>query len=156
MGIQIQNLDMTCWFNFILGRDATEDFEDAGHSNVAKEIMGAFCIGELDVDTTSPEITSKNQPVDYPQKIKDLTKQYWAVPVAVVGISVVVGFLYLRKKWFNAILPFVPLKRKPSQFWISRRIATEKTSPSFVFRISLVLGRICILWFRDLCTDYKF
>ncbi|XP_034201411.1 cytochrome b5 isoform X2 [Prunus dulcis] len=80
------------------GRDATEDFEDAGHSNSAKDLMGAFCIGELDVDTTSPEITSKNQPLDYPQKIKDLTKEYWAVPVAVVGISVVVGFLYLRKK----------------------------------------------------------
>ncbi|KAL6294873.1 hypothetical protein ACE6H2_003015 [Prunus campanulata] len=80
------------------GRDATEDFEDAGHSNIAKDLMGAFCIGELDVDTTSPEITSKNQAVDYPQKIKDLTKQYWAVPVAVVGISVVVGFLCLRKK----------------------------------------------------------
>ncbi|BFG16848.1 hypothetical protein CerSpe_031220 [Prunus speciosa] len=54
------------------GRDATEDFEDAGHSNTAREL-----------DTTSsaiPElgITSKNQPVDYLQKIKDLTKPIWA------------------------------------------------------------------------------
>ncbi|XP_034201409.1 probable UDP-arabinopyranose mutase 1 isoform X5 [Prunus dulcis] len=54
------------------GRDAAEDFEDARDSNTAREL-----------DTTSsaiPElgITSKNQPVDYLQKIKDLTKPIWA------------------------------------------------------------------------------
>ncbi|CAL8994720.1 unnamed protein product [Prunus brigantina] len=79
----------------------TEDVEDAGHSNTARELMETFCIGELDTTTsaiTELEITSKNQAVDYPKKIKDLTKQYWAVPVAVVAISVVVGFSYLRKK----------------------------------------------------------
>ncbi|CAB4295402.1 unnamed protein product [Prunus armeniaca] len=79
----------------------TEDVEDAGHSHTARELMETFCIGELDTTSSAIvelEITSKNQAVDYPKKIKDLTKQYWAVPVAVVGISVVVGFLYLRKK----------------------------------------------------------
>lgn len=75
----------------------TEDVEDAGHSNTARELMETFCIGELDTTSSAIvelEITSKNQAVDYPKKIKDLTKQYWAVPVAVVAISVVVGFLY--------------------------------------------------------------
>ena len=92
-------LDMFC-FNFIEGKDATDDFEDAGHSKSAKELMETFCIGEL--DTSSPaipqlEISSKKQ-TDNAQKLKDLTKQYWVVPVAVVCLSVVVGFLYLRKK----------------------------------------------------------
>ncbi|KAB1206777.1 Cytochrome b5 isoform B [Morella rubra] len=80
------------------GKDATDDFEDAGHSKSAKELMETFCIGEL--DTSAPavsevEISSKKQNA---QKLMDLTKQYWVVPVAVVGISVLVGFLYLRKK----------------------------------------------------------
>ncbi|GMY25822.1 cytochrome b5 [Fagus crenata] len=82
------------------GKDATDDFEDAGHSKSAKELMETFCIGEL--DTSSPaipqlEISSKKQ-TDNAQKLMDLTKQYWVVPVAVVCLSVVVGFLYLRKK----------------------------------------------------------
>ncbi|XP_041013252.1 cytochrome b5 [Juglans microcarpa x Juglans regia] len=82
------------------GKDATDDFEDAGHSESAKELMETFCIGEL--DTSSPvipelEISSKKQ-TDYAQKLVGLTKQYWVVPVAVVSISVVLGFLYLRKK----------------------------------------------------------
>ncbi|KAI4314065.1 hypothetical protein L6164_027007 [Bauhinia variegata] len=73
------------------GKDATDDFEDAGHSDDARELMNKFCIGEL--DTSSP--VSGEQLAD---KFKRLTKQYWAVPVAVVSISVIVGFLYLRKK----------------------------------------------------------
>ncbi|CAN6675798.1 unnamed protein product [Malus baccata var. baccata] len=83
------------------GRDATEDFEEAGHSKTAREEMKALCIGE--VDTTSSdipelEIFPENQPPGYPKKLANLTKRYWAVPVAVVGISVVIGVLYLRKK----------------------------------------------------------
>lgn len=83
--------------DFITGKDATDDFEDAGHSKSAKELMETMCIGELDTDT-SASTELENQPTGYPQKLMTLTKQYWAVPAAVVGISVVVGFLYLRKK----------------------------------------------------------
>lgn len=84
--------------NVFVAKDATDDFEDAGHSESARELLESFCIGEL--DTSAPaipelEISSKKQ---YAQNVVNLTKQYWAVPVAVVGISVVVGILYLRKK----------------------------------------------------------
>ncbi|KAG4165447.1 hypothetical protein ERO13_A13G084232v2 [Gossypium hirsutum] len=83
------------------GKDATDDFEDAGHSKSAKVLLQSFCIGEL--DTSSPiipelEISSKKEAVKYSEKLMDLTKQYWTIPVAIVGISVVVGFLYLHKK----------------------------------------------------------
>ncbi|KAG2376903.1 Cytochrome b5 isoform [Vigna angularis] len=74
------------------GKDATEDFEDAGHSKSARELMEQYCIGELD---PSPPVSTKHS---YSEKFMQLTKQYWAVPVTFVGISVVVGFLYLRKK----------------------------------------------------------
>ncbi|MBA0828458.1 hypothetical protein Goarm_013130, partial [Gossypium armourianum] len=83
------------------GKDATDDFEDAGHSKSAKELMQDFCIGEL--DTSAPiipelEIASKKETANYSRNLMDMTKQYWAVPVAIVGISVMAGFIYLRKK----------------------------------------------------------
>ncbi|CAK9142435.1 unnamed protein product [Ilex paraguariensis] len=83
------------------GKDATEEFEDAGHSKSARELMEDFCVGELDPSSPSIpelEIVSKKQPTGIPQKLMDLTKQYWVVPVAVVAISVVVGFLHSRRK----------------------------------------------------------
>lgn len=97
--ISINHLIGAC--NFIEGKDATDDFEDVGHSDDARELLQSFCIGELDPsDTVIPEleISSKKQPADYAERLKDLTKQYWVVPVAMVGVSVVVGLLYLHKK----------------------------------------------------------
>lgn len=92
------------WFYlfFFKGKDATDEFEDAGHSKTARELMEQFCIGELDeMPPTIPEleIVSKKQELeDFPKKVLNFSKQYWVTPVAVVGLSVVVGFLYLRKK----------------------------------------------------------
>ncbi|PSR88379.1 Cytochrome b5 like [Actinidia chinensis var. chinensis] len=82
------------------GKDATDEFEDAGHSKSARELMETFCIGELDpAPPAIPELEIyTKQPTDITQKLKDLTKQYWAVPVAVVGISVVIGVLYWRRR----------------------------------------------------------
>ncbi|KAJ0796397.1 putative cytochrome b5-like heme/steroid binding domain-containing protein [Helianthus annuus] len=36
------------------GKDATEDFEDTGHSDEAKELMGKYYIGKID-ETTIPK-----------------------------------------------------------------------------------------------------
>lgn len=82
------------------GKDATEEFEDAGHSKDARDLMETFCVAELDPSAATipePEVSSSKQ-VDITQKMKDLPLQYWAVPAALVGISVAVGFLYLRRK----------------------------------------------------------
>ncbi|KAL4574338.1 hypothetical protein LXL04_021167 [Taraxacum kok-saghyz] len=79
----------------VTGKDATDEFEDAGHSKTARELMESFCIGEVDTsDIPQLEIVSEKQQ----NYIFDLSKQYWAVPLAAAGISVVVTFLYLRKK----------------------------------------------------------
>uniref|UniRef100_A0A7C9DYF6 Cytochrome b5 heme-binding domain-containing protein n=1 Tax=Opuntia streptacantha TaxID=393608 RepID=A0A7C9DYF6_OPUST len=84
------------------GKDAQEEFEDAGHSQDARDLMEKFFIGELDPSASTipePKVSSKKQEQADPiPKIKDLSLLYWAAPVAIVGISVVVGFLYLRKK----------------------------------------------------------
>lgn len=79
------------------GKDATEDFEDAGHSQDARDLMEKYLVGELD-PTAAPIPEPEQEKVDTIQKIKDLPPQYWAIPVAVAGISIIVGFLYLRKK----------------------------------------------------------
>lgn len=79
------------------GRDATDDFEDAGHSKDARELMEKFYIGELDTSSlASPELETK-QLDSYGARVQTLSKQYWAAPVSILGVSVVLGWLYLRK-----------------------------------------------------------
>lgn len=84
---------------FIEGTDATEEFEAAGHSSSARKLMEDYCIGEIDASSIPQlEVAPKKDEKGYAEKLVNLTKQYWGVPVAIVGISVIVGFLYLRKK----------------------------------------------------------
>ncbi|XP_058080911.1 cytochrome b5 [Magnolia sinica] len=82
------------------GKDATDEFEDAGHSKSARELMQDYCIGEVDPTPIIPEleIISKDQPTNIAHVLMDKTLQYWVFPVAIVAISVVAGLLYLRKK----------------------------------------------------------
>ncbi|KAK9090106.1 hypothetical protein Sjap_023283 [Stephania japonica] len=84
------------------GKDATDEFEDAGHSKGAIELMQEYCIGEL--DPSEPVIpvadTSAKEPSKaVTSKFVDTASQYWAIPVAIVGVSVVVaGFFLWHKK----------------------------------------------------------
>ncbi|GJV09986.1 cytochrome b5 [Tanacetum coccineum] len=67
------------------GKDATEEFEDAGHSKTAREQMETFCVGELDPsDIPQLEAVAEKQKNYVPEKLVQLSKQYWAVPVAAV------------------------------------------------------------------------
>ncbi|VVA92513.1 unnamed protein product [Arabis nemorensis] len=84
------------------GKDATDDFEDAGHSKSARKLLDKYFIGELD-ETTVPEmpelkIYKKEQPKDFAQSCIDLTKQYWVVPVSIITVSIAVSVLFSRKK----------------------------------------------------------
>nr|GMD18349.1 cytochrome B5 [Ipomoea batatas] len=84
----------------VTGKDATDDFEDAGHSKSARELVEKFFIGEIDQSApANPKVeTVSKQPSNTSQKVMDLAKQYWVLPVAIVGVSVAAGFLFLRKK----------------------------------------------------------
>ncbi|CAL5354958.1 unnamed protein product [Camellia sinensis] len=70
------------------GKDATDEFEDAGHSKSARELMETFCIGELD-PASPPAIIPELEIPSKKKQLEALTKQYWTVPVTVVGVSVV-------------------------------------------------------------------
>ncbi|KAG9151917.1 hypothetical protein Leryth_002191 [Lithospermum erythrorhizon] len=83
------------------GRDATDEFEDAGHSKSARELMAQYCIGEL--DTPSPvipelDVVLQKEEQDIIHKCMEFTRQYYVVPVAIAGIAVLAAFLFLRKK----------------------------------------------------------
>ncbi|KAL5987898.1 Cytochrome b5 isoform A [Asimina triloba] len=79
------------------GKDATEEFEDAGHSKSARLLMQDYCIGEIDPSPVIPEleIISKEQNMTLVKKLTDKkTLQYWVLPAAIVGISVAVVLLH--------------------------------------------------------------
>ncbi|KAF8775615.1 hypothetical protein HU200_004392 [Digitaria exilis] len=82
------------------GKDATEEFDDAGHSKSAKELMQDYFIGELDPTTEIPEmeVFRKEQDTGFASKLMDSVVRYWTIPAAAVGISVVVAILYARRK----------------------------------------------------------
>ncbi|PIA33789.1 hypothetical protein AQUCO_04000089v1 [Aquilegia coerulea] len=81
------------------GKDATDEFNDAGHSKDAIQLMEEFCIGELDPSDIIPEEeSSADKEVDLTKRIMDMTSQYWVIPVGIVGISVVACLFYMRRK----------------------------------------------------------
>ena len=64
--------------------------------------MQDYFIGELDVDEMPDipemEVFKKEQDMDFASKLVAYAVQYWAIPVAAVGISAVVAILYARRK----------------------------------------------------------
>lgn len=91
--------------NLFEGKDATEEFDDVGHSKSAKELMQDYFIGELDVTPDIPEmeVFRKEKDADFTSKLVANTVQYWAIPAAIVGISVVVAMLYAHRKWWTIV-----------------------------------------------------
>ncbi|GLJ44259.1 hypothetical protein SUGI_0925290 [Cryptomeria japonica] len=79
------------------GKDATEDFEDAGHSTDAREIMEKYYVGEIDT-SSFPKLTSKPVPGHSPKPSDTATKiLHFVIPVAIVGVAVLVCF-YIKKR----------------------------------------------------------
>ncbi|CAK7314623.1 Cytochrome b5 type B [Vulpes lagopus] len=71
------------------GADASESFEDVGHSSDAREMLKRYYIGDVHPDDLKPESGSKDDPS------KDATCKscwsYWILPI--IG-AIVLGFLY--------------------------------------------------------------
>ncbi|KAJ4760107.1 Cytochrome b5 [Rhynchospora pubera] len=82
------------------GKDATEEFEDAGHSKDARNQMKDYCIGELDPTPPIPEmeVFRKDDPLS--SFFTSKTAKVWAIPAAVtvLGVSIVAAIIYARKK----------------------------------------------------------
>ncbi|XP_038906915.1 cytochrome b5-like [Benincasa hispida] len=78
------------------GKDATDDFEDVGHSESAREMMSKYSVGEIDISTIperSTYTTSKQ-----PHYNQDKTTEFiikllqFLVPLAILGLAVGIRF----------------------------------------------------------------
>ncbi|PON63745.1 Nitrate reductase NADH dependent [Parasponia andersonii] len=78
------------------GKDATDDFEDVGHSDSARDMMKDYYIGEIDTSTIPKKATYT--PPKQPHYNQDKTSQFiikllqFLVPLAILGIAVGIRF----------------------------------------------------------------
>ncbi|XP_025282135.2 cytochrome b5 type B [Canis lupus baileyi] len=70
------------------GADASESFEDVGHSSDAREMLKQYYIGDVHPDDLKPESGSKDPSKDATCKS---CWSYWILPI--IG-AIVLGFLY--------------------------------------------------------------
>jgi cytochrome b5 len=79
---------------YFTAKDATDDFEDVGHSDTARAMMGEYLVGEIDATTipTKVDYTAPKQPHFNQDKTPEFvikTLQF-LVPLAILGLAVVV------------------------------------------------------------------
>ncbi|KAF5207633.1 Cytochrome b5 [Thalictrum thalictroides] len=73
------------------GKDATDDFEDVGHSSSARAMMDEFYVGEM--DTSTIPIKQKYTPPNQPHYNQDKTSEFiikllqFLVPLAILGLA---------------------------------------------------------------------
>ncbi|KAK8560764.1 hypothetical protein V6N13_026200 [Hibiscus sabdariffa] len=74
------------------GKDATDDFEDVGHSDNARDMIAQYYVGEIDVSTIPKKI--KYKPPNQPQYNQDKTSEFiikllqFLVPLAILGLAI--------------------------------------------------------------------
>ncbi|KAF2285601.1 hypothetical protein GH714_005721 [Hevea brasiliensis] len=73
------------------GKDATDDFEDVGHSTSAREMMDQYYVGEIDSSTIPKKAAYK--PPNQPHYNQDKTSEFiikllqFLVPLAILGLA---------------------------------------------------------------------
>ncbi|KAK3021651.1 hypothetical protein RJ639_046375 [Escallonia herrerae] len=78
------------------GKDATDDFEDVGHSSSARAMMDEFYVGEIDTATIPSKTTYT--PPKQPHYNQDKTSEFiikllqFLVPLAILGVAVGIRF----------------------------------------------------------------
>ncbi|XP_030507547.1 cytochrome b5 [Cannabis sativa] len=78
------------------GKDATDDFEDVGHSDSARDMMNEYYVGEIDASTIPKKVTYT--PPKQPYYNQDKTSEFiikllqFLVPLAILGIAVGIRF----------------------------------------------------------------
>ncbi|KAG8484370.1 hypothetical protein CXB51_023932 [Gossypium anomalum] len=74
------------------GKDATDDFEDVGHSDSARDMMDQYYVGEIDISTIPKKTTYK--PPNQPHYNQDKTSEFiikllqFLVPLAILCLAV--------------------------------------------------------------------
>ncbi|XP_039953098.1 cytochrome b5-like [Bactrocera tryoni] len=78
------------------GKEATENFEDVGHSSDAREMMKKYKIGEL-VESERTNVPQKSEPSwNADQKTEDSSMRSWLVPL-VLGLVATILYRYFFK-----------------------------------------------------------
>ncbi|GAB4830211.1 hypothetical protein Ancab_019853 [Ancistrocladus abbreviatus] len=78
------------------GKDATDDFEDVGHSTTARSMMDELYVGDIDSATVPAKITYT--PPKQPHYDQDKTPQFiikilqFLIPLLILGLAVGVRF----------------------------------------------------------------
>ncbi|XP_017466884.1 PREDICTED: cytochrome b5 [Rhagoletis zephyria] len=79
------------------GKEATENFEDVGHSSDAREMMKKYKIGEL-VEAERTNVPQKSEPSwNADQKTEDSSMRSWLVPL-VLGLVATLLYRYFFKQ----------------------------------------------------------
>ncbi|KAJ3701681.1 hypothetical protein LUZ61_005386 [Rhynchospora tenuis] len=74
------------------GKDATDDFEDVGHSTTARSMMDEYYIGDIDASSIPAKV--KYTPPKQPHYNQDKTPDFiikilqFLVPVVILGLAV--------------------------------------------------------------------
>ncbi|KAL3517800.1 hypothetical protein ACH5RR_020389 [Cinchona calisaya] len=78
------------------GKDATDDFEDVGHSSSARAMMDELYVGEIDTSTIPSK--TKYTPPKQPHYNQDKTSEFiikllqFLVPLIILGVAVGIRF----------------------------------------------------------------
>lgn len=76
------------------GKDATNDFEDVGHSDAAREMLSKYYIGDVDVSTVplkrsyAPPKQAQYNPDKTPEFVIKILQ--FLVPILILGLAFVV------------------------------------------------------------------
>lgn len=90
---------IVCWNLWLFssaGKDATDDFEDVGHSTTAKAMLDEFYVGDIDSSTVPTKTTYA--PPKQPQLNQDKSSGFiikllqFLVPLLILGVAVGVRF----------------------------------------------------------------
>lgn len=80
-----------CFHLKISGKDATNDFEDVGHSNSAREMMAQYYVGDIDESTVPAKRTyiPPVQGVKSPDAGSDIVVKIlqFVVPILILGLA---------------------------------------------------------------------
>lgn len=81
------------------GKNATDDFDDVGHSDNAKSIMGEYCIGVIDPSTMPSKVnyTPPKQPHYNHDKTSDFTIKLLQFLVPLIIMALAVGIRFYTK-----------------------------------------------------------
>ncbi|KAB2014353.1 hypothetical protein ES319_D09G218800v1 [Gossypium barbadense] len=87
-----KEVDMVLLPVYVTGKDATDDFEDVGHSDSARDMMDQYYVGEIDISTIPKKTTYK--PPNQPHYNQDKTSEFiikllqFLVPLAILCLAV--------------------------------------------------------------------